>query len=74
MGTFSKNIAVSDPDLTEWVTMSFAFNPSFSSPISVTANLNYFRRVSWVMDLFVPYFMTGYMGMSRFVPGRLRVF
>ena len=73
-GTLSKNIAIYDPDLTEWVMMYFALNPSFDSTIAVNVDLNYFRRVSWVMYLTVPSFTTEHMGVSRFAPVRLRVF
>ena len=74
MRKFSKNIAIDAPDLTEWVPMSFALNPSISSTISVTADLKYFRRVSWVIYLSMPYLITENMNVSSFSPGRIRVF
>ena len=74
MGTLSKKIATNAPDLTEWVSMSFALNPSFNSLIAITSDLNYIRRVSCLMYLTVPYFITEHVGMSRFSPGRIRVF
>ena len=74
MGTLSKNIDIAALDPTEWVPISFDLNPIFASPISVTSNLNSFRRVSWFMYLTVPSFMNENMVMSRFDPGRLRLF
>ena len=54
--------------------MSFALNPSFNSLIAITYDLNYIRRVSCLMYLTVPYFITEHMGMYRLSPGRLRIF
>ena len=74
MGNLSLNVIIIAPDVTEWVPIYFAFNPSFAYLISVTANLNSFRRSSWVMFLTIPYFMTEHMGVSRFDPGRIWLF
>ena len=52
----------------------FFFNHSLTSTISVTADLNYFRRFSWVMYLTVTSFNTENMGVSRFDPVRIGVF
>ena len=74
MGRFSKNISIAASYLTGWLPMSFALNPIFTHPIAVTAELNFFRRVSWFMYLTVPSFMNEHMVVFRFAPGSIRVF
>ena len=46
IGVFARNIAMADDDRGKWVPMSFAWSPSLSSPIAVTAIRYCFSRIA----------------------------
>ena len=74
MGTLSKKIAIAAQDLTEWVIISFVLNLIFAYMIAVTADLKYFRGLSWVMYLTMTSFVTEHMGVSRFALVKFSMF